>query len=155
MYYSNGRIDVQAYFPDVRSNTFVQVCANYLVVEIIGPAHVEVVLCRGTESKILEKKGKRQYFVGIPSGLPLLETELFYWFIALCVVRYEVQECILENELFGENSLEDIKAFEPVFSVIGNAIISNQVVIKEDVEKLLFLVCPEKGTKIGLSLVYQ
>lgn len=153
MYYSNGCIDVQRYFPDVRSNTFVQVCVNYLVVEIIGPAHVEVILFRGAESKIIEKKGKRQYLVGIPNGMSLLDTELFYWFAAMCIVRYEVQECMLANELFGENPLEDIKAFEPVFSVIGNAIISNQVVVKEDVEQLLFLACTKKGAKIKVSMV--
>lgn len=153
MYYSNGIIGPQGYFPDIRSNSFVHVCTNYLITEMIGSAHVEVILCRGSKNKAIEKRGNGVYFVGIPDGVSLIETKLFYWFVAMCIVRYELHGCLFQDELFGESSKEDIEAFQSAFSYIGNEIIVGSRINVEDIQQVLFLACPEKGIVINLCLV--
>lgn len=153
MYYSDEIIRPQRYFPNVRSNDFVKVCTNYLIAEIIGSAPVEVILCRGTEGKSIQKKGSGLYLVGIPNGIPLAETELFYWFVAMCIVRHELHGCLFSHELFGETSSEDIKAFGTAFCQIGNEIISRNKMRTEELQQVLFLACPKKGIRIELSLL--
>jgi hypothetical protein len=153
MYYSNGIIRPQGYFPDVRSNSFVQVCTNYLITEMIGSAHVEVILCRGSKNKTFEKKGNGVYLVGIPDGVSLIETKLFYWFIAMCIVRYELHGCLFKDEFFGESAIEDVGAFQNAFCQIGNEIIAGSSIEVKEIQQVLFLACPEKGIAINLCLV--
>ncbi len=66
MYYSDGYIGPQSYFPDIRSRKYVEVCANYILLEVLNSAAVKVIVRREGTYGGIQKLADRLYKVSIP-----------------------------------------------------------------------------------------
>lgn len=156
MFYSNGYIGHKSYFPDIRSNVYIQVCTNFLITVMIGSAPVEVDLVRGMSDEYLCKVADRKYLVTLSNDLSLMKQETLFWFFALCITRYELHGCIFEHELFGGSTSSDINQLSESFCNIANIIVDPGLNVNaDDIQAVLFMISPGKECRIDFKAVFQ
>lgn len=140
MYHSHGYIGQQSYFPDIRSVKYVEVCANYILLEVLNSAPVKVIVQREGKYEEIQKLADRLYKVSIPKKGKLEQVFLLSWYFSLCIVRFEIHGCLFDHELFAGSSYKDIKELSDAFNKVGILILNEYDVELESVQSLLFLV---------------